>query len=243
VSTITHGHLLNGRIRYAQPAEGFRSGIEPVLLAAAIPALPGQRVLEGGTGAGAALLCLMSRVPDVTGLGIERDPDQAALARANAAANDLRGLEILTGDIETAEPAGVFDHAFANPPYHPASGSASPNVGRLTAKQAAPDLLARWTAALVRPLRPRGSVTLILPAASLPACIVALAAAKAPVDAVLPLWPKAGVPAKLILVRGIKGGRAAMRLLPGLELHQSNGQFTDVANAILRDGAALGLDH
>ena len=50
MTDITHGHLLDGRVRYAQPAKGFRSGIEPVLLAASIPARAGQRVLEGGTG-------------------------------------------------------------------------------------------------------------------------------------------------------------------------------------------------
>ena len=59
----TDGHLLGGRVSYAQPREGFRSGIEPVLLAAAIPARPGEHVLEGGSGAGAALLCLAARVP------------------------------------------------------------------------------------------------------------------------------------------------------------------------------------
>src|SRR6516225_6201355 len=71
---LTHGHLLDGRVRYAQPRRGFRSGIEPVLLAAAIPAVPVSRILEGGSGAGAALLCLAARVAGVQGLGIEQDP-------------------------------------------------------------------------------------------------------------------------------------------------------------------------
>ena len=35
-------------MRYVQPRRGFRSSLEPVLLAAAIPARSGQRVLEGG---------------------------------------------------------------------------------------------------------------------------------------------------------------------------------------------------
>jgi tRNA1Val (adenine37-N6)-methyltransferase len=50
----TEGHLLGGRIRYRQPDTGFRSGLEPVLLAASVPARPGEHVLEAGTGAGAA---------------------------------------------------------------------------------------------------------------------------------------------------------------------------------------------
>ena len=83
----TGGYLLGGRVRYAQPRQGFRSGIEPVLLAAAVPARAGERVLEGGTGAGAALLCLAARVPGVHGVGIERDGTLVSLARRNASAN------------------------------------------------------------------------------------------------------------------------------------------------------------
>ena len=71
--------LLDGKERHAQPVEGHRTGIEPVLLAACIPARPGERVLEGGTWSGAALLCPAHRVPGVVGLGIEVDAAMAAV--------------------------------------------------------------------------------------------------------------------------------------------------------------------
>jgi tRNA1(Val) A37 N6-methylase TrmN6 len=57
----------------------------------------------------------------------------------------------------------------------------------------------------------------------------------------LPLWPKPGVPAKLLLLRGVKGGRSPFRILPGLVLHAPDGGFTPEADAILRGGAALPL--
>ncbi len=185
----------------------------------------------------------MTRVPGVSGCGIELNPAQAELARANRAANGLDGLTIVTGDIAMVVPDGVFDHAFANPPYHPDSGSVSPNPVRSLAKQASIELLTHWANALARPLRLRGTLTFILPAASLPACIAAMAASGCSVDAILPLWPKAGTPAKLIVVRGIKGGRGRMRLMPGLVLHHPAGRFTPAADAILRDAGALSLDH
>jgi tRNA1(Val) A37 N6-methylase TrmN6 len=241
VTGVTQGHLLNGRVRYAQPANGFRSGIEPVLLAATIPAQAGQRVLEGGTGAGAGLLCLMTRVPGLTGWGVEIEPTQCALARANAAANGLAEFHVLAGDLATTRPEGAFDHAFANPPYHHAAGTTSPDPIRMLAKRGFATLLPEWAAALAGPLRRRGTLTFILPAAHLPACIGAMAASDCPVDAVLPLWSKAGMPAKLIVVRGIKTGRGPMRLLPGLVLHDSGGGYTAAADRILRDGGALPL--
>jgi tRNA1(Val) A37 N6-methylase TrmN6 len=45
-----------------------------------------------------------------------------------------------------------------------------------------------------------------------------------------------------MLVRGIRGGRTPLRLLPGLTLHQPDGRFTPETEAILRGGAALNMD-
>jgi tRNA1Val (adenine37-N6)-methyltransferase len=126
----TEGRLLGGRVIYSQPESGFRSGIEPILLAAATPARPGERVLEGGTGAGAALLCLHARVPDVCSVGIEIDASMAELAGRNAAANGFAGMAVLAGGVESVDPGGDFDHAIANPPYHPLDGTASQSPAR-----------------------------------------------------------------------------------------------------------------
>ena len=239
----TDGTLLGGRVAYAQPAAGFRSGIEPVLLAAAIPARPGQTVVEAGTGAGAALLCLAARVGDVCGVGIERDPALAALAAANARANGMDRVHVVVADIASLplrpRMDQAVDHAFANPPYHALGGTPSPLAARRHAKQASPALFAGWAAALAAVLRHRGTVTLILPSAAVPACVAALAACHCPAEAMLPLWPMTGRPAKLVLLRGAKGGRSPFRVLPGLVLHRADGAFTLEADAILRDSAAL----
>ena len=234
--------LLGGRVRYAQPEAGFRSGIEPVLLAASIPARPGETVLEGGTGAGAALLCLASRVQGLRGLGIERDPSLAELARTNLATNGFAGIAIATGDLTTwsGQPdQPLFDHAFANPPYHEASGTPPQSPSRDSAKRGGPGLLAAWTRALAGHLRRRGTLTLILPAARLPEALAGFAAARCGSAAIMPLWPQAGRTAKLLLARAVREGRGPCRLLPGLALHEAGGGYTAAAEAVLRRGAAL----
>ena len=237
---LTVGHLLGGRVRYAQPRVGFRSGIEPVLLAAAVPARPGERVLEAGSGAGAALLCLAARVTGISGLGVERDPALVAIAARNAAANSWPGLAFLTADIAETPEIGRFDHVFANPPYHAADATASPDAARDAARRAPPDLFATWAAAMGARLRPRGTLTWIVTAAVLPACIAALTEAGCAPSALLPLWPRAGQSAKLVLLRGVKGGRGGFRVLPGVALHGADG-FTREAEAILRHGGALAI--
>ena len=52
--TTTEDLFLDGRLRIRQPANGYRAGADPVFLAAAVPAKPGESVLELGCGAGVA---------------------------------------------------------------------------------------------------------------------------------------------------------------------------------------------
>ena len=71
--------LLEGRVVLRQPKSGYRAAIDPVLLAAAVPATGGT-VLDAGCGTGAAALCYAVRVPGARITGLELRPDWAALA-------------------------------------------------------------------------------------------------------------------------------------------------------------------
>ncbi len=235
----TRGRLLDGRLRYDQSALGHRSGIEPVFLAASIPARPGQRLLEAGTGAGAALLCIAARVEGIEGVGVERDAALARLADANFAANGFAGLRATVSAVEAFLPDAPFDHAMANPPWHAASGTASPDAGREFARRADAGLLARWMAAMARCLRRRGTLTLVAAATVIPDWLAALPDCGCGSPAILPLWPHAGAAARLALLQAVRHGRAPLRLLPGLALHDAAGRFTRSADAVLREGGAI----
>ena len=86
---LTQDHLLNRRVILSQPKTGYRAGSDAILLAAAVPALAGQTVLDAGAGVGAVALCLASRVENVTVRGLERQVELTELAADNATANDL----------------------------------------------------------------------------------------------------------------------------------------------------------
>ncbi len=233
------GTLLGGAVRLAQHDSGHRSGIEPVLLAAFVPARPGQRILEGGTGAGAALLCLSQRVADLTGVGIEQEPGMAALARANFAGNHRPGLTVLAGDLAVVEADGPFDHAMANPPWHMPGATKSPDPARALARHALPGLMALWAARLAAPLRHRGTLSFITGAGTLSDCLAAFSAAGCGSHVILPLWPRAGRACKLVLLQGVRGGRGPTRLLPGLVLHAEASVYTEAAEHVLRGGHAI----
>ncbi len=218
-----------------QPAQGLRAAIDAVLLAAAIPARPGDAVLELGCGTGVGFLCLAARIPGLTVHGVELDPALVRLARANAARAGL-AAQIVEGDMRQTSPQ--VSHAFANPPYWPA-GTASPNPLRRGAAHEAAAGLAEWAGALARPLQRRGSATLILPAARFSEAAAALRHAGCGSIALLPLWPRPGQPARRVILRGVKAGRGPDRLLPGLALHEADGRFTPAVEAVLRDGKGL----
>lgn len=242
----TEGTLLGGRVIYRQPDRGFRSGIEPVLLAASVPARAGQLVLEGGSGAGAGLLCLAARVPSVRGLGIEADAGMVALARDNAACNGFGLLAFEHGDVRTPTMAPgsggePVHHAFANPPYHPEGSPPSPLAAREAAKRSEGDVFHAWSLGLARRLIHGGTLTLVGPVAAIAAMLAGIAAAGCGSAALLPLWPRPGVAAKLVIVQARRGGRGGLRLLPGLTLHEPAGGFTAWCEAVLRGGEALEL--
>lgn len=238
---MTEGALLGGRVRYRQPATGFRTGLEPVLLAASVAARSGERVLEAGTGAGAALLCLLARVSGVQAVGVEIDEALASLAAANAEANGFAQIEIQAGRFESIALQGWFDHAMANPPYYIAGGSRSPVPGRDSAKHGSVVLVDAWIERLGAALRHRGSLSLTVPAGIVPVCLSAMARHHCPCTAIFPFWPKANRSAKLVLLRGVKLARSPMRLMPGLVLHQPDGSFTEAVKAVLA-GGSLNLD-
>ncbi len=238
MNETTDGTLLGGRVTYRQFAKGHRSGFEPVLLAASVPARPGDRVLEAGCGAGAALLCLAHRVPGITGLGIEIDPALANLANENFKNNGLHDICARHGDITAGPFAAPFDHVMANPPWHDAASTISPDAKRALAHHAAPGVLESWIAALAAWLKPRGTITLILPSAAFVEAAACLKAQGCGGVSLLPLWPRAGQAAKQVMIAAIRGAKAPDKILAGLVLHDEAG-ITQAANAILRDGAAF----
>lgn len=238
--TYTAGTLLGGRLQYRQTEAGHRSGIEPILLAAAIPAYPGERILEAGTGAGAALLCLGYRVAGIIGVGIERDPDLAWLAAANFGANAMSNVGAITADVTRIPLAGGFDHCFANPPWRSPLDTGSPDPARRRAHRASMGLLGTWASALAAQLKPRGSLTFIVPAASLDECIIGMRQADCASCRILPLWPRAGRPAKLVIIQSRKRARGPAALLSGLVLHAASGYTCDT-ESILRDGDGLAV--
>ncbi len=238
----SHDLFLDGRVAICQPDKGFRAGLDTVLLAAAVPAREGDEILELGSGAGVASLCLAKRMPGCRVSGIEIDEQLVALAQANARSNALEAdVLFAVGDALDLEPGWrrEFDHVFVNPPFYPAHGTVSPRPDRARARQDR-NRLADWLTASLKRVRPGGTFTAILRADRL---AEGLAAAPGKGIIIFPVWPRAGEQANRIILRVVKNSRAPLALLSGLVVHERDGSYTLEAGAILRGGALLALSN
>ncbi len=238
---IVENALLGGRVRLRQPAKGYRAGMDAALLAAAVAAAPGERVIEAGCGAGAVLMQIAARCPGVALTGLERDPAMAALARENATLNGA-DAQIVEGDVAAGFRAldlPLFDRAVSNPPFFDDPGALrAPAEGKRGAWMA-DDGLKAWTTFLLKSVREGGRIAVIHRADRL-ADLLALLGETAGSFAVRGIHPYTDEPAKRVLVQAIKTGKAPLRLLPPLVLHDRSGaKHTAEAEAILRGEAAL----
>lgn len=247
---VTVDGVLGGRLHIRQPVAGYRAAIDPVLLAAAVPARPGDRVLDAGCGVGTAGLCLAARVDGVRISGIDLQRDMVALAAASARDNGLAGrVDFMVGDLLRPPPrlaAGTFDYVMANPPFAAAGrGNPPPDPAKAAAAVEGEARLADWLRFCLAMVRPKGSVTVIHRADRLDELLALMRQGLGGLT-VFPLWP-GGIPAaddrpkpaKRVIVGGRKGIAAPLVLLPGLVLHAADGTYTEAAERVLRDGAAL----
>ena len=217
--------------------------MDAALLAAACDALPGQRVIEPGCGVGGALLAAAIRRPGTIFQGVERDPAAAALAARNAALNGLEDrVSVVEGDVEAGYRAldlPVFDAVMANPPFFDDPAALRAPAPAKSGAWMADGGLKAWTDFCLKAVREGGTITVIHRADRL-ADILALLAPKAGSFRIRPIAPFADAPAKRVIVRAIKTGKAPLALLPPLALHdREGGKHSAAAEAILRGEAAL----
>lgn len=247
-SEVGEDAFLGGRLRLCQPRSGHRAGHDAMLLAAATPCKPGDRIVDFGAGVGAAGLAVATRIAGIELMLVERDETLADLARRNAVLNGIAAQVCtfdVTGRAEAFVNAGLgpdsADVVLMNPPFNDSERHRpSPDQNRRAAHVAEPATLEMWVHAARRVLKSGGVLSLIWRSDGLAEVLAVLGRGFGGV-AIRPVHPDGGKPAIRILVRALKGSRAPLRLCPGLVLSDETGQPTKEAQDVLAGGQALAL--
>jgi tRNA1(Val) A37 N6-methylase TrmN6 len=226
---FTEDAFLGGQLRLRQPKSGHRAGHDAMLLAAATPARPGDRVVDFGAGVGAAGLAVARRVGGIKLVLVEIDKTLAALARGNAATNaipaDVVVLDV-TSSADAFAAAGLTpdsaDLVLMNPPFNdPARHRASPDKAREVAHVATSVTLESWVHASRRILKSGGVLTLIWRADGIAEVLAALDRGFGSL-AILPIHADASRPALRVLIRAVKGGKAPTQIYAALLLNDES---------------------
>lgn len=248
---MTLDGFLNLSFFLYQPRRGaHRSGLDAILLAASIDPHPGCRVADLGAGTGAAGCAVAARCRQVDVVLVERDSMALSLVRQSLAAAEngavLNRVSVvawdLDGDDRDRQEAGLvdgtFDFVIANPPFNDGRHRASPHMPRAAAHVMASDTLERWVSHSRQLLRAGGELAFILRPQNLAEMLHALSPAFGNTRLV-PIHPKPETAANRLIVVATKGRKSATALLPGLTLHQSDGQWQPQVDAILRGRRGL----
>ena len=235
---------LGGRLRLAQDEAGHRAVTDASLLVAATPREVNGLLLDIGAGVGAVGLGAALLAPTAHIGLIEFDFQACELARENIALNGLdaraRVFETDLFDAESRRAAGLAPEAarvvLTNPPFFQRGSVRVTPDPRKASAHVADAPLEDWTRACLAVLAPGGVFAMIHRADALATCLAALVQRIGGIE-ILPIAPRDGEAATRILLRGVKGSKAPLKLCAPLVLHAEGGGFTPLAEAIHRGEA------
>ncbi len=236
-------HLLDQKVSLYQPAEGFKTTQDAVLLAAACPAKKQERILDLGCGVGGALFCLLWREPELMITGLDNEQAYLDVAGANASENE-RNVSFENADaahFRVTDPKERFDHVICNPPYFNTDNH-TPSPVDIKAKarsyNGSGNDLELWIKSALINLKPNGSLTMINQANKLD-LILQIFGRRFGATEIIPIYSKPNEPAKRVIIRSYKDRNSPCKLLPPILMYDSDKRPTKTSDHLLRDGLSF----
>ena len=242
----TDDMFLGETLSILQPRKGYRAGIDAVLLAAAVPSIaePSQRILDLGAGVGVVGLSVAARLSNASVTLLEHQESLVSLACQNVERNGLsERVNVQWHDIVGTGSEGVapesYDYALANPPfYEPSSVRLPPNEIKSKAHVMSAGDLDAWFRLMAHALKPGGIAMLIHRVEALPE-LLQFAESRFGALEIQPIHPFADQPANRMLLKGKKGSRKPLNLLPGIVIHRSDRSYQPDIEKVLRSPTGL----
>ena len=227
---------LNG-LRLIQKKQGFRFGMDSVLLADFARIRASDYVADFGCGTGILPLLLVGRNKGRQFLGLEIQEEMAEMARRTMRLNGLEDrVQIICADVaragEFVSPCSV-DAIVCNPPYGmPGRVLRNQAESLATARHQDKNTLSRFFSSAFRILKGKGGIYMVYPAAQMFSLMTELKQQHLEPKRFRLVYPDAKHPANLVLLEAVKDARPRLHPMPPLIICQENGILTNELKSI-----------
>ena len=221
---------------------GSGYGVDAVLLAAfasgetGAKGLPKRhaaplRIADLGTGCGVAAFILYHKLGGAVMTGYDVNANAADRARRACDMNGLSAdMDFICTDINNIEKSAAFDAVITNPPYFRRTpcepGAADPDERYIARHETTADISA-FAAVSAGMLREGGHLYMVHRPDRLADIFSGMRNAGIEPKEMQFVVPKEGKAANIVLIHGIKGAGAELKMLPQINVHTTDGGYTD----------------
>jgi tRNA1(Val) A37 N6-methylase TrmN6 len=241
---VSKNKILGGSISLFQPKKGFRVSIDSILLSSSIKKY--SNCMEFGTGSGVILIYLSKKFPNSKIIGVEKNKELVELAKKNLLENNVndKNTKVICNDLLCKsflnEYNNKLDRVIMNPPYF-SLNNVIKSDNKLKASARYETNINQWFLAAYKKLKPKGYMNFVFRSENLDLILSKLYGSWGDIK-IFPLWPKANIRSKLMIIQARKNINSGVQILPGLILHNNDGSYTDECNSILNNKSNIQLD-
>lgn len=228
-----------GKMKIIQSASVFSFSLDALLLAhfAYVPIKRGS-ILDLCTGNGVVPLLLSHRTKAHI-IGVEIQQRLADMAKRSIQYNQLtEQLSVIEGDLKTMQPIlghSRFDAITCNPPYFNTLTNTEHNKSDYftIARHEMHCTLEDVVKACKLHVRPGGKVAMVHRPERLTDIITLFRTYKLEPKRLQFIYPKHGREANMLLIEGIRDGKAGLKMLPPLYVYHEDGTYTQEAKDVI----------
>jgi len=224
--------LNRNNYKIIQNTSKFCFGMDAVLLSSFAKVLPGEKVLDLGTGTGIIPILLEAKTKGEHFTGLEIQEESADMARRSVALNMLENkIDIVTGDIREASnifKAGSFDVITSNPPYMNYNhGIVNPDETKAIARHEILCTLEDVIRETSKLLKMSGRFYLVHRPFRLVEIINTLSKWKLEPKRMKLVHPYIDKEPNMVLIEAVKGGKSMIKIEPPLVVYKEKNIYSD----------------
>lgn len=224
-------------LKIIQNPSSFCFGVDAVLLANFAEVKRNQRVVDLGTGTGIIPILLAGKTEAEEIVGIEIQDDIADMAKRSMILNGIQDrVVIINDDMKNAVSMfgkESFDIVTANPPYkHTGSGILNPKSSKAISRHEIKCTLEDVISISSGLIKSNGHFFMVHRPERIVDIVCLMRSYKLEPKAIRFIHPYPGKKPNLMLIEGLKGGRAFLKFLDPLYIYDGRGNYTEEINEI-----------